>query len=113
MANAALVDRLEQIAAAESSSRRARTLRNAAHSLSLYPLRVTSGQQAAQLQHIGPTIAELINVELLSLGTHGAANASGTLGVAAACASRCAMAQAVHPPQQQQQQPTKRRRKDA
>ena len=66
-ANAALVGRLQEMAAEEGASRRSRALLKAAHSLSLYPLRVSSGQQAAQLQHVGPAIADIINTALASL----------------------------------------------
>jgi crossover junction endonuclease MUS81 len=61
-ANKTLVTRLKQLARGQyNGSHMGRTLLKAAGSLSKYPVPVTSGQQASQLQHIGSFVATAID----------------------------------------------------
>ena len=104
-ANAALVARLEEIAASGTHKISSGSIIKACGSLSRYPILVRSGQQAAQLQHVGSAIADLINGALASLGMDAAAApppppAAGTVATMAAVADVGGA-------------PTKRRRKDA
>lgn len=73
-ANAQLVAALYQRARGQYSGQHmARTLVKAAGSICKYPLALTCAQQATQLEHIGPTVADLIGNILRELAAAAAA----------------------------------------
>ena len=73
-ANAPLVAALSRRARTQFSQQHmARTLTRAAGSICKYPLPVTSAEQAIQLEHIGPTVADLIGEILGELAVAAAA----------------------------------------
>lgn len=73
-ANAQLVAALYQRARGQYSGQHmARTLVKAAGSICKYPLALTCGQQATQLEHIGPAVADMIGDILRELAAAAAA----------------------------------------
>lgn len=85
--NAQLVAALYQRARGQYSGQHmARTLVKAAGSICKYPLALTCGQQATQLEYIGPAIADMIGDILREL----AASASAAAATAAAAAPAAA-----------------------
>lgn len=73
-ANAQLVAALYQRARGQYSGQHmARTLVKAAGSVCKYPLAITCGQQATQLEHIGPAVADMIGGILRELASAAAA----------------------------------------
>ena len=113
-ANAQLVAALYQRARGQYSGQHmARTLVKAAGSICKYPLPLTCGQQATQLEHIGPAIADMIGGILQELATAAAAPAAAQPSSAGASSAPCngdATADTTHGATAA---PKKRRRKDA
>lgn len=83
-ANAQLVAALYQRARGQYNGQHmARTLVKAAGSICKYPLALTCGQQATQLEHIGPAVADMIGEILRDLAAAAAAPAAQSLEPAA------------------------------